>query len=409
MSAAVAFGPTANPDAYVPWSGSERALAALSRWVRGAKPSFCVLAAPPGMGKTLLLRVLAVQTAGSLRSLHLPYPDVPRAGLYAFLLQGLGKESPDLSADAVAAALRAEPQPILLLIDEGELLPLDTVHGLRELAAAAEGRLRVAIAVTRDERADELAAAFGEDAESVRIEGAMSAAEVTRHVREQLARGEIDARVAARFDSATVAELHRRSEGIPASLQSHAARLLFEAQRANGEFRTRDPAPAPAATEMRSAPTPRTGGRGPIFALGALVGIAAGVATVGLAPRLFDAERAGEAAVLVEPPPALPPVSAATPPAPPPAPEPDAPRAEVAPAAPTLVSAPAAEPPVTVSFNAAPWAYVEIDGRLIGVTPIAAHPVAPGRHRVTASLPDGRVVEREVEIGPDRNRRIVFP
>ena len=70
---------------------------------------------------------------------------------------------------------------------------------------------------------------------------------------------------------------------------------------------------------------------------------------------------------------------------------------------------PAPPDAVPVSFNSDPWAYIEVDGRLIGVTPIAAHPVTPGVHRVIASLPDGRVVEREIAIDAERNRRIVFP
>jgi hypothetical protein len=63
---------------------------------------------------------------------------------------------------------------------------------------------------------------------------------------------------------------------------------------------------------------------------------------------------------------------------------------------------------VVISLNADPWARIEIDGAPVGVTPIAALPVAPGRHRVTAHMPDGRVLEREVDVH-DGNRRIVFP
>ena len=57
-----------------------------------------------------------------------------------------------------------------------------------------------------------------------------------------------------------------------------------------------------------------------------------------------------------------------------------------------------------VSFNAAPWADVEIDGRKIGPTPIGDLALAPGRHALRATFPDGRVVERSLRIDSLQNR-----
>lgn len=70
-----------------------------------------------------------------------------------------------------------------------------------------------------------------------------------------------------------------------------------------------------------------------------------------------------------------------------------------------------AAPPVRtvrLSVNARPWARVRIDGREVGVTPLADLPVAPGRHRVRAELPDGRSHERVVEVG-ERDLYLSFP
>ena len=53
-----AFGETANPDEYIPRPACEEALAELERTVFDQEEP-CALIAPPGMGKSLLLRVFA--------------------------------------------------------------------------------------------------------------------------------------------------------------------------------------------------------------------------------------------------------------------------------------------------------------------------------------------------------------
>lgn len=69
---------------------------------------------------------------------------------------------------------------------------------------------------------------------------------------------------------------------------------------------------------------------------------------------------------------------------------------------------PPAVAPVFVNVNASPWAEIEIDGEPVGETPIARLAVPPGRHRVAARMPDGRVLEREVHIR-ESGSRVVFP
>jgi hypothetical protein len=64
-------------------------------------------------------------------------------------------------------------------------------------------------------------------------------------------------------------------------------------------------------------------------------------------------------------------------------------------------------PALLVSVNATPWATIEIDGRLVGETPLADVPLAPGPHRFVATLPDGRVLERVVEVRPG-NTNVAF-
>jgi hypothetical protein len=70
-------------------------------------------------------------------------------------------------------------------------------------------------------------------------------------------------------------------------------------------------------------------------------------------------------------------------------------RAEPAEEMPVAALAPLA----SVSLNARPWARIEVDGRDVGITPLADLPLAPGRHRFRAHLPGGVVVERLERVG----------
>jgi type II secretory pathway predicted ATPase ExeA len=66
-----------------------------------------------------------------------------------------------------------------------------------------------------------------------------------------------------------------------------------------------------------------------------------------------------------------------------------------------LEAAPLAPRPAgpLLSVNAAPWAEIQVDGRVVGETPLGELAVAPGPHVVSARLPDGRVINRRVEAG----------
>jgi hypothetical protein len=93
--------------------------------------------------------------------------------------------------------------------------------------------------------------------------------------------------------------------------------------------------------------------------------------------------------------------------------------------APTPIEAPAAPPPapqpvvaerkpparpvprIEVSINATPWAVIEVDGRELGETPLGGVALERGTHRFVARFPNGRVVERSVEIDAS-HRALVF-
>jgi hypothetical protein len=65
----------------------------------------------------------------------------------------------------------------------------------------------------------------------------------------------------------------------------------------------------------------------------------------------------------------------------------------------SLEEQPLAPPPSgpRLSVNAKPWASIRLDGTRVGETPLGELRLTPGSHIVSATLPDGRVVERRVE------------
>jgi hypothetical protein len=64
--------------------------------------------------------------------------------------------------------------------------------------------------------------------------------------------------------------------------------------------------------------------------------------------------------------------------------------------------------PVRVYVNARPWALIRVDGVDVGPTPLSHVRLAPGPHAFDAAFPDGRRLQRVVEIG-DRHRFVSFP
>jgi hypothetical protein len=67
-----------------------------------------------------------------------------------------------------------------------------------------------------------------------------------------------------------------------------------------------------------------------------------------------------------------------------------------------------ARPGPRLSVNADPWAEIELDGRPVGETPLGELPVSPGPHTLSARLPDGRVLERRIEVSAG-DVYVVFP
>jgi general secretion pathway protein A len=500
------FGASADPARYVPRAATERALERLLRAVRDERRS-AVLGGIPGIGKTLLLRLLARRLAPELRTVHIPYASMPAAALCAWAVGLLGGGASYDPLGAVVAHARrrhADGVGLVLMIDDAEAMPEENAPQLARAARESGGALRLVAAVA-EAAAGGLAQAW-EDAERVTLREPMDLDETSRYLAAHLEAAGLPEAARAAFDASTISELHGRSGGVPGRVNPEASAVLRRAlarpeeQRARAEEREaaferaagrlalahsdlaaengggeatpaferaagrltlarleaeprvedeplevelatqaeRPPAGAgaeaaaeaeacadaevalpapgaaePAAEDLGAASTPgaRRGsarGRwliffGVFFAIGGGVGIWLGQR------RLAEPQTQPPAPLPAEAVPAAPsPSETGASPGVPTAAEEAAPAAEVGEEA--MAAASSAPPAATVSvqINADPWATILVDGEEVGITPMAGVPVGAGPHTFEARFPDGRVVERVVEID-EVNRFVVFP
>ena len=222
------FGLTADPDSYVPRDATERALGALVKTLRdGRRPA--ALIGPPGLGKTLLLHLAGQRLNDRLRSVYLPYAALPLDELCAWALSLLGfSQSDDTIGDLIQTAsnLFARGSGLLLLVDDGGAMPLATARKLGDLVAASRGALRLLVAAAEGPTASRMLAATGANIHLVRLLEPMNEEETLRYVTARLARAGIPDDVAARFDAATLQSIYRLSAGIPRRVHSVASNVL---------------------------------------------------------------------------------------------------------------------------------------------------------------------------------------
>jgi MSHA biogenesis protein MshM len=429
------FGLTPDTGSYVPREATERALAELVAAVQRAEEPV-VLLGPAGAGKTLLLHLLPERVGAGLRSVYLPNPRLTPEELCTWVARRLGAppgEEATLLLRAWIAHLREKEQACLLLLDDADALPQATARWLGAFARESRGGLRLALAALAGEGAERTLRALGGALRRVELPAAMSPEETAEYVGWRLARAAAPEALRARFDAAALADLHRVAGGnvrrlhlaVEALLRGGRAEVLEDAI---AEQAAQPSAPArieetPPGTRIAVTPTADGGPETPAARAQAaataeserraeaeaarsrrslrtavlLVALALAVASVLLrradepARPVLAAAPAAEATSAAEAIPAAEPEPAG-------ASDPEAaPGGAVEPAGSTL----------GVNLNAVPWARVEIDGIDVGETPLAGVPLRPGPHAFRAHLPDGRIVERTVEIDA-ANRHDVF-
>jgi type II secretory pathway predicted ATPase ExeA len=443
------FGLTPDTGSYVPRESTERALAELVAAVQRAGEPVALLG-PVGAGKTLLLHLLAERAGPGLRSVYLPNPRLEPAEICIWVARRLGAppgEEATLLLRAWIAHLREKEQACLLLVDDADALPEATARWLGAFARESRGGLRLALAALAGEAAERALRALGGEVRRVELPAAMSPEETAEYVGWRLARAAAPEALRARFDAAALADLHRVAGGnvrrlhlaVEALLRGGRAEVLEDAiaeQAAQAAAQPAAPATriaetpprtriaeTPTATRDPGTPAARTGvaataESGPLAEAEAarsrrslrtavlLVALALVVASVLLRRPDDPARPVPAAAPAAEPTPGVEAIPAAEPE---PAGGPGASEPEAAPAAAPAPGGALAPTGGTlgVNLNAVPWARVEIDGIEVGETPLAGVPLRPGPHAFRAHLPDGRIVERTVEIDA-ANRHVVF-
>ncbi len=406
------FGLTPDTGAYVPRAATERALAELVAAVQRGGPPAAILGAA-GVGKTLLLHLLAERIGPGLPSVYLPNARLTPEEICTWVARRIGApagEDAEPFLRAWLAHLREQEQGCLLLVDDADAMPAATVRWLAAFAAESRGGLRVVLAALGGPSAERLLRAF-RGARRVELDTVMSPAETAEYIGWRLARADVPEAARARFDASALSDLHRVAEGNPRRLHLAVESLVrggtaavLEDEIAEHAARPGEPAPAPT-RPPDPEPTPREPSPAAERSqrsrrVGVLLGAGAAALAVALVllVRSSGPTRSAPTRETVAGP-AGPSATAA------PAPEPVSPPALAA--EPAAAGLPPSDGKLGVHLNAAPWARVEIDGIDVGETPLANVPLRPGPHAFRARLPDGRIVERTVEIDA-ANRHLVF-
>jgi type II secretory pathway predicted ATPase ExeA len=277
------FGPSANPSAYVACEASERARATLERALDEGRVA--AIAGPPGVGKTLLLRLLCGREQERSRAAYVPFCTLEVDELFAYVMNELGIKRPGAPRETLLAAARelAPRGGIAILIDDASSLSDDCARALAALYADAAGAVRIALAAVDGPGAQRVFQAFGDRIDVVHFAGSLSGREARRYVEMRLAYGGARPELMAAFDEATIEALHRASQGVPRRLNQAAQDVVRRA--------TRTPLPRLRPVPPPAAPAPKPA----------------------IAP---EPERAPEPAIAAAPPAPAPPAPAPAPPKP---------------------------------------------------------------------------------------------
>jgi len=246
-----AFSETVDPQGHVPRAATESLLEALLDWslAEGPGSTVATLVAPPGFGKTHLLRVLESRlgTAASdrargdapcdaTRTLYLPYAALSLSDLCDWVhgLLGLPRPVGALAAEGDVDALKAlcelapiPGRPFHLLIDDADSMPASTLRSLAQGLAREASPLRLVLGLTDDSRAARMLAALDPLLPfETRLATPLDAAEIETYLRARLARAGLGVELLDGLDPVTVARIEALSGGVPRRIHRVVTALL---------------------------------------------------------------------------------------------------------------------------------------------------------------------------------------
>ncbi len=234
-----AFSETADPTAYVPRAATETVLSTLETWTGEgvAGPTVAALIAPPGLGKTFLLRLMEsrldrrTSMPGSpQRVLYLPYAGLlPRdlcEWIYGLLGRVLGSPTGDESEEEEASkfAQRAlidlaesDQSPFFLLVDDADSMPPETIRMLVDGLPRERSPLRILMSLNPDAKSSRLLAALDSlGILEVRLEEAMTEPETAAYLRGRMRWAGLEMPEAVGAEEAqSLRRIHALSGGVP--------------------------------------------------------------------------------------------------------------------------------------------------------------------------------------------------
>ena len=212
------FQEATDPAAYVPRGASDRVIDSLQEAIRGGVPGAAIIA-PPGFGKTLLLRVVGERLSAGRRTLYLPYAAVALDELCAWTLGLLDYGRAGCPAAALSSLLMAARGPLrrglVLLVDDAGSMPIDTARDLGRFVRENGGAIQLVLAGADDAHASRVIAALGVDVAIARYTLPFSEEETRTYVRARLERAHVPLSVRDRFGDENIHRIHSLSGGVP--------------------------------------------------------------------------------------------------------------------------------------------------------------------------------------------------